>query len=256
MRVDVVMPQMGESIAEGTITRWMQAGRRARLARRADLRDLDRQGGRRDPLARRGNARRDPRTREGETVPVNQVVAVLETDGPAPQPAAQPAPARRSDPRRAAPAPQPPGLAPRSRRPRRETARTRALRLAGRAQDRRASTASTRARPGNGRRRPRHEEGHPGFRRQGRRRARGARRRTAPAAAAAPQPARRHVRAGRARRARSRCRSMRKKIAEHMIESRRTSAHVHSVFEVDMTPRRQAARAVQGRLRASATGRS
>jgi pyruvate dehydrogenase E2 component (dihydrolipoamide acetyltransferase) len=28
---------------------------------------------------------------------------------------------------------------------------------------------------------------------------------------------------------------MRKKIAEHMIESRRTSAHVHSVYEVDMT---------------------
>ena len=28
---------------------------------------------------------------------------------------------------------------------------------------------------------------------------------------------------------------MRKKIAEHMIESRRTSAHVHSVFEVDLT---------------------
>jgi 2-oxoglutarate dehydrogenase E2 component (dihydrolipoamide succinyltransferase) len=28
---------------------------------------------------------------------------------------------------------------------------------------------------------------------------------------------------------------MRKRIAEHMIESRRTSAHVHSVFEVDMT---------------------
>jgi 2-oxoglutarate dehydrogenase E2 component (dihydrolipoamide succinyltransferase) len=29
--------------------------------------------------------------------------------------------------------------------------------------------------------------------------------------------------------------AMRKKIAEHMIESRRTSAHVHSVFEVDMS---------------------
>jgi 2-oxoglutarate dehydrogenase E2 component (dihydrolipoamide succinyltransferase) len=28
---------------------------------------------------------------------------------------------------------------------------------------------------------------------------------------------------------------MRRKIAEHMIESRRTSAHVHSVFEVDLT---------------------
>ncbi len=28
---------------------------------------------------------------------------------------------------------------------------------------------------------------------------------------------------------------MRKKIAEHMIASRRTSAHVHTVFDVDMT---------------------
>jgi pyruvate dehydrogenase E2 component (dihydrolipoamide acetyltransferase) len=28
---------------------------------------------------------------------------------------------------------------------------------------------------------------------------------------------------------------MRKKIAEHMIQSRRTSAHVHSVFEIDVT---------------------
>jgi 2-oxoglutarate dehydrogenase E2 component (dihydrolipoamide succinyltransferase) len=28
---------------------------------------------------------------------------------------------------------------------------------------------------------------------------------------------------------------MRKRIAEHMIESRRTSAHVHSVFEIDVT---------------------
>src|SRR4029077_15187491 len=28
---------------------------------------------------------------------------------------------------------------------------------------------------------------------------------------------------------------MRKKIAEHMLESRRTSAHVHSIYEVDMT---------------------
>jgi len=28
---------------------------------------------------------------------------------------------------------------------------------------------------------------------------------------------------------------MRRKIAEHMVLSRRTSAHVHSVFEVDYT---------------------
>ena len=29
--------------------------------------------------------------------------------------------------------------------------------------------------------------------------------------------------------------AMRKKIAERMVESKRTSAHVHSVYEVDMT---------------------
>ena len=41
---------------------------------------------------------------------------------------------------------------------------------------------------------------------------------------------------------------MRKKIAEHMIESRRTSAHVHSVFEVDMTRVIEAARHAQAEL--------
>ena len=43
---------------------------------------------------------------------------------------------------------------------------------------------------------------------------------------------------------------MRRKIAEHMIYSRRTSAHVHSVFEIDFT-RVAAARA--GRTRPSSS---
>jgi len=42
---------------------------------------------------------------------------------------------------------------------------------------------------------------------------------------------------------------MRRKIAEHMVLSRRTSAHVHSVFEVDYTRVRRSVRP-QGRLRA------
>ena len=53
MATEVIMPQMGESIAEGTITKWLKKVGRHGQARRADLRDLDRQGGRRDPFARR-----------------------------------------------------------------------------------------------------------------------------------------------------------------------------------------------------------
>ena len=43
---------------------------------------------------------------------------------------------------------------------------------------------------------------------------------------------------------------MRKKIAERMVESKRTSAHVHSVFEVDMTRIVEPARTPEGRFRA------
>ena len=42
--IDVVMPQMGVSVSEGTITRWLkQEGEHGR-GRRAAARDLDRQG--------------------------------------------------------------------------------------------------------------------------------------------------------------------------------------------------------------------
>ena len=46
---------------------------------------------------------------------------------------------------------------------------------------------------------------------------------------------------------------MRKKIAEHMIESRRTSAHVHSVFEIDVTRMMKPPPEVQGASTRSAT---
>ena len=63
MATDVVMPQMGESIAEGTIVRWIKKVGDSGRSRRAAVRDLDRQGRRRDPVARRG--RRDRDSREG-----------------------------------------------------------------------------------------------------------------------------------------------------------------------------------------------
>ena len=51
MATNVVMPQMGESIAEGTIVRWIKKVGDNGRSRRAAVRDLDRQGRRRDPVA-------------------------------------------------------------------------------------------------------------------------------------------------------------------------------------------------------------
>ena len=99
MATDVIMPQMGESIAEGTIVRLDQEGRRHGRSRRAAVRDLDRQGRRRDPVARRGRPR-EINVQEGETVAVNTVVADRSSRGEAG--ASQPAPARLRGPRAAA----------------------------------------------------------------------------------------------------------------------------------------------------------
>jgi 2-oxoglutarate dehydrogenase E2 component (dihydrolipoamide succinyltransferase) len=90
MRVDVIMPQMGESIAEGTITRWFK--------KVGETVDRD------EPLFEISTDKVDAeipspdsgtlveiKNQEGETVPVNEVVAVIETE--AGQAAEAPAPA-------------------------------------------------------------------------------------------------------------------------------------------------------------------
>ncbi len=59
MATAVVMPQMGESIAEGTIVRWIKKVGDTRRSRRAAVRDLDGQGGRRDSVAGGRRAHRD-----------------------------------------------------------------------------------------------------------------------------------------------------------------------------------------------------
>src|SRR5262245_29571411 len=111
MATDVVMPQMGESIAEGTIVRWIK--------KVGDAVDRD------EPLFEISTDKVDAeipspvagviteiRAKEGETVPVNAVVAVIGPAGSAaaqPQaPAAAPAPAPAPPPQRTAqPAPPP-----------------------------------------------------------------------------------------------------------------------------------------------------
>src|SRR5476649_2698640 len=87
MATDVVMPQMGESIAEGTIVRWIK--------KVGDKVDRD------EPLFEISTDKVDAeipspaagvvseiRVKEGETVPVNSVVAVI---GPASAAASAPA---------------------------------------------------------------------------------------------------------------------------------------------------------------------
>ena len=59
--VQITMPQMGESVSEGTVLTWLQAGRRLGRQGRDDRRGLDRQGRRRGTLAGRRQAREDPR---------------------------------------------------------------------------------------------------------------------------------------------------------------------------------------------------
>src|SRR5471030_30173 len=93
MATDVVMPQMGESIAEGTIVRWIK--------KVGDKVDRD------EPLFEISTDKVDAeipspaagvvseiRVQEGETVPVNSVVAVIGEAGSKPASAsATPAPA-------------------------------------------------------------------------------------------------------------------------------------------------------------------
>src|SRR5512143_1745900 len=99
MATDVVMPQMGESVAEGTIVRWIK--------KVGDKVDRD------EPLFEISTDKVDAeipspaagilsesRAQEGDTVPVNSVVAVIGTgaEAAAPKPAvvtpATPAPAK------------------------------------------------------------------------------------------------------------------------------------------------------------------
>jgi pyruvate dehydrogenase E2 component (dihydrolipoyllysine-residue acetyltransferase) len=109
MSTDVVMPQMGESIAEGTVVRWIK--------KVGDKVDRD------EPLFEISTDKVDAevpspaagvvseiRVQEGETVPVNSVVAVIGQDG---ETAAAPTQRSESAPARATP-PEPPKPSPQS----------------------------------------------------------------------------------------------------------------------------------------------
>jgi 2-oxoglutarate dehydrogenase E2 component (dihydrolipoamide succinyltransferase) len=226
MRVDVIMPQMGESIAEGTITRW--------------LKKVGEKVGRDEPLFEISTDKVDAEIpspaegtlveivhQEGETVPVNEVVAYLETEaGAEVAEEAPPAAAEMPEPAEAAPpAPAPaPAAAPAAPGGDRAAFVSPVVRRI--AAEHGIDPATV---PGTGAGGRVTKKDILAFVKDGRK---------APAVpvptGATTQPDAPAFSPG-ARTERVPMSVMRQKIAEHMVDSRRISAHVHSVFEVDMT---------------------
>src|ERR1700747_52653 len=88
MATDVVMPQMGESIAEGTITKWLKnVG--DHVERDEPLFEISTDKVDAEIPSPAAGTLTDIKFKEGDTVEINTVVAVL--DGAAAQPATEPA---------------------------------------------------------------------------------------------------------------------------------------------------------------------
>src|SRR5262245_32011497 len=123
-KVDVLMPQMGESIAEGTLSKWLKKVGDT-VKRDEPLFEISTDKVDAEIPAPAAGTLAEIKVQEGQTVPVQTLVAVLETDAaaaaakpaataPAPAPAApKPEPAKQAPPAPAkAPAPSPQAPAP------------------------------------------------------------------------------------------------------------------------------------------------
>jgi len=112
-RVDVLMPQMGESIAEGTLSKWLKKVGDP-VKRDEPLFEISTDKVDAEIPAPAAGVLAEVKVQEGQTVPVQTLVAVLETDAGAtaskPAPAAAPAPPKAEPPK--ASSPQPPPAAP------------------------------------------------------------------------------------------------------------------------------------------------
>ena len=240
MRVDVTMPQMGESIAEGTISRWIKK-LGDKVERDEPMFEISTDKVDAEIPAPAAGVLVEIKSAQGDTVAVNSVVAVIETDDgaaakkPAPESEAERAAAPEPK-RNAAPAaPAAPAAAPAAPVEERDDARSSEGAFTSPvvrkiAQEHGVDPSRV---PGTGAGGRVTKKDILAFLE------------SEPAAPPATAPAPAPVKApparptaptfGAGRTVRESMSVMRKKIAEHMIESRRTSAHVHSVFEVDMT---------------------
>src|SRR6266850_1049235 len=118
-RVDVLMPQMGESIAEGTLSKWLKKVGDP-VKRDEPLFEISTDKVDAEIPAPSAGVLAEIKVQEGQTVPVQTVVGVLETEAGAAVPApAKPEPSKAAAPA-PAPAPPPPALKPQSPAPRPE----------------------------------------------------------------------------------------------------------------------------------------
>src|SRR5881394_2496647 len=96
MPIDVVMPQMGESIAEGTVVKWLKKPG-DKVERDEPLLEISTDKVDAEIPAPASGTLTEILAQEGQTVAVNTVVARIATDGeaaaPAPAPKPEPAPA-------------------------------------------------------------------------------------------------------------------------------------------------------------------
>src|SRR5271154_4127206 len=99
MSIDVVMPQMGESIFEGTITKWLKkAG--DKVERDEPLFEISTDKVDAEIPAPSAGVLKEIKVAEGQTVPVQTVVAVIDSNGAgAATTAAAPAPAKAEAPK-------------------------------------------------------------------------------------------------------------------------------------------------------------
>jgi len=233
MRVDVVMPQMGESIAEGTITRWMKKPG-DRVERDEPLFEISTDKVDAEIPSPAAGTLVEIRNREGETVPVNQVVAIIETEKGASVVETAPAEPAGTE---AAPAPEPVPAEPEGapRPPARAAEAGPAAAFISPVVRRIAAEhgIDPSVVPGTGAGGRVTKKDILNFLAAGGARVAPARPAPSPAAEPSPAPPTPTFAAGRIERVPMS--PMRKKIAERMVESKRISAHVHSVFEVDMS---------------------
>jgi pyruvate dehydrogenase E2 component (dihydrolipoamide acetyltransferase) len=107
MAVDVVMPQMGESIFEGTITKWLKKPG-DKVERDEPLFEISTDKVDAEIPSPTAGVLKEIKIPEGQTVPIQTVVAVIDGAGAAAAPTPTPAPA----PAAAKPAPAPPAARP------------------------------------------------------------------------------------------------------------------------------------------------
>ncbi len=230
MPTDVVKPQMGESIFEGTITKWLKkAGEK--VQRDEPLFEISTDKVDAEIPAPASGILQEIKVSEGNTVQVNTVVGVIgdgdSASAPAPAKAAAPAPAAAPPKKEAkeAPAPQPAAIAPQKEKEddEEEAADIRSSPLVRKlAREHNVDLAKVNGTGTGGRVTKQdildfveHRTATPV---------------AAPAPRPAPTPAPAIIPGDLVPMS-----QMRKIIAQRMIESRRTSAHVHCMFEVDLT---------------------